>query len=728
MKIDEVRSGPQRSTRIDAGAGSEMQSIGIELPFGYQNSSAQQDIRELWPDCLAEVEHLVQFLNDHHGAVYILNGTANNGDFILSTPRLRVQCRIDRFGQHLVALHIKSADPGRFLAEKRKGVQCENEWCVATGTVSPGLTPLLERLRDKHSSQAEEGTFWEFWNDFLEIERVQIQKAKGDPGWSYVSRRWGLAGAIDFEVGTAAGEIQQLRSRLLIELNGDAEEDLSGRKTIIRFELMDTPTKGWISAIPLGAKRGLDEIPPHGQLTIDWVGLQSEFNRRHSALQKLRNGQTAMPQLNAILPYGPTTAASGTSFFPILRDVEYDPGQRRSIESALAPNTIALIMGPPGTGKTSVIAEIAAQIVAQGGRVLIASQSNLAVDNALEKILPAKNIFAVRIGNVESVKLNKDLHWDNAAERYRRILLERSKAALASERDSILNQKCDYSADQISAAIEGTAETVKAFLQFQTAKSAQELAAAEHVAANQRLLLAHSSYSTLIAKLGLSEPELATVLSVVPLVEGKGWRAVDLWRNAEELRRVWRVKEAVSEANKTLEDYRKNFRTMLTLLQKRRRLEGRIQQSTLKEQRLADIIYENKKIESRRRSAVGWWDTLRSHVFEWKTDLSSLEQELQVLDRHGAEIDLGGTKNTLSSVHEHLKGIFEQCLGSAAKIGGIQILSSRYDHAIVEEADKMHEGLLVSYAHWVKDRETADSISERMALSALSDLWPHSLV
>jgi ABC-type branched-subunit amino acid transport system ATPase component len=559
--------------------------------------------------------------------------------------------------------------------------------------MSLGLAPLLNQLKSKYSEQAEGGKFWEFWSDYLEAERVQLEKAKDDPGWSYANRRWGLGGAIDFEVGDAAKDIQQRRSRLLLNLDAGPEEELSGHRASIRFELRDPPTKGWISAVPFGATAKLEEIPLRGQLKVDWVGLRSEYNRRYSALQKLRNGETAMPGLNAILPYGPMATASGKPFTPILRQVEYDPGQKHSIESALAPNTISLIMGPPGTGKTSVIAEITAQVVAQGGRVLIASQSNLAVDNALEKISPVETVFAVRMGNAESVKLNKDLHWDNAAERYRRILLEKSNAALTSERESVLSLKCSYSAAQINDAIDGTVETVKAVRQFQNAKAAYELASSEHLAASQRLSLANSTYATLITNLGLNEPEVATVLRVAPLVEGKGWSVVDLGRNASELRRVWPLNEVVAEAEKALETYRDKFGTMLRVLRTRRALERRIEESELKDRRLREIKSENEHLEWKRQNASGWeWFT--SHVFVWKTDTNDLEVEIRLLDRSGAECDLPRTQSKLASVHGELESTFLECQKLAAKIGTVRISSPRYDRTIVEETNDATDRLL----------------------------------
>ena len=65
--------------------------------------------------------------------------------------------------------------------------------------------------------------------------------------------------------------------------------------------------------------------------------------------------------------------------------------QKESIKKALISEKIFMIQGPPGTGKTSVISEIAYQETIKGNKVLISSESNDAIENALERL--NENIF-----------------------------------------------------------------------------------------------------------------------------------------------------------------------------------------------------------------------------------------------------------------------------------------------------------------------------------------------
>ena len=78
--------------------------------------------------------------------------------------------------------------------------------------------------------------------------------------------------------------------------------------------------------------------------------------------------------------------------------IEKNENQKEAVYKMLAAPDLCLIQGPPGTGKTTVIAEAIYQFVRRGNRVLIASQSNDAVDNALERLIDSPEIRAIRLG------------------------------------------------------------------------------------------------------------------------------------------------------------------------------------------------------------------------------------------------------------------------------------------------------------------------------------------
>jgi DNA polymerase III delta prime subunit len=84
-----------------------------------------------------------------------------------------------------------------------------------------------------------------------------------------------------------------------------------------------------------------------------------------------------------------------------------DEQTSRQLEAkALALNTpdIALIHGPPGTGKTTVICAIVEELVKRGQRVLLVAPTHVALDNVLERVGDRPGVTAIRLGSTDNVE------------------------------------------------------------------------------------------------------------------------------------------------------------------------------------------------------------------------------------------------------------------------------------------------------------------------------------
>lgn len=102
-------------------------------------------------------------------------------------------------------------------------------------------------------------------------------------------------------------------------------------------------------------------------------------------------------------------AAAGAAAEPLGEHCVYNrglnEGQRRAIGFALAARPVALIHGPPGTGKTTAVVELIRQAIARGERVLASAASNVAVDNMAERLLAgggagrSSGVRLVRVGH-----------------------------------------------------------------------------------------------------------------------------------------------------------------------------------------------------------------------------------------------------------------------------------------------------------------------------------------
>ncbi|KAF1359627.1 DNA-binding protein SMUBP-2 [Lizonia empirigonia] len=79
-------------------------------------------------------------------------------------------------------------------------------------------------------------------------------------------------------------------------------------------------------------------------------------------------------------------------------DAGLNDSQKEAIRFALASREVALIHGPPGTGKTHTLIELILQMLKQNLRLLVCGPSNISVDNIVERLASHK-VNMVRLGH-----------------------------------------------------------------------------------------------------------------------------------------------------------------------------------------------------------------------------------------------------------------------------------------------------------------------------------------
>lgn len=79
-------------------------------------------------------------------------------------------------------------------------------------------------------------------------------------------------------------------------------------------------------------------------------------------------------------------------------DPTLNDSQKEAIRFALANREVALIHGPPGTGKTHTLIELILQLLKRKQRMLVCGPSNISVDNIVERLAPHK-VSMVRLGH-----------------------------------------------------------------------------------------------------------------------------------------------------------------------------------------------------------------------------------------------------------------------------------------------------------------------------------------
>ncbi len=98
--------------------------------------------------------------------------------------------------------------------------------------------------------------------------------------------------------------------------------------------------------------------------------------------------------------HGPRRAETFT--LPPVRFPWLNASQERAVNEVLRAKDVAVVHGPPGTGKTTTLVEAVCEVLRRESQVLVCAQSNMAVDWISEQ-LAGRGVPVLRIGNPTKV-------------------------------------------------------------------------------------------------------------------------------------------------------------------------------------------------------------------------------------------------------------------------------------------------------------------------------------
>ncbi len=163
---------------------------------------------------------------------------------------------------------------------------------------------------------------------------------------------------------------------------------------------------GVITAIWKNAMRvsfNIDELPDwldYGNLGIDFLLDTASFQEMETALnQVIKAENSRLAQLREIFYAQKKANFRPDNEIPAYYEVaSLNASQNQAIRNVLAAQDIAIIHGPPGTGKTTTMVEAIKLTLQTEKQVLVTAPSNTAVDLLSER-LTKKGVKVLRIGN-----------------------------------------------------------------------------------------------------------------------------------------------------------------------------------------------------------------------------------------------------------------------------------------------------------------------------------------
>ncbi len=176
---------------------------------------------------------------------------------------------------------------------------------------------------------------------------------------------------------------------------------------------------------------------PNGYCQLDMLGSDATYKRMRQALNLVRRSERAELVRLRDICLGQGEPKTGKPSELELFNTRLNQFQIDAAKKALAAPEVAVIHGPPGTGKTTVLVEVIVQAVKRGERILASAPSNIAVDNMVEKLLPY-DLRIVRLGH--PARVMEALHHVTLSAQVEENPGQREIQMMDEERHKMMNQ------------------------------------------------------------------------------------------------------------------------------------------------------------------------------------------------------------------------------------------------------------------------------------------------
>ena len=159
--------------------------------------------------------------------------------------------------------------------------------------------------------------------------------------------------------------------------------------------LSHSPGNSWM-VVSLPSPFALTEIQGETDLGIQLYFDETSYKAMFAALKEVLSAKgNRLAELRDIL-LGKSLAAK-RELFPI-RFPWLNSSQESAVNQVLAAKDVAIVHGPPGTGKTTTLVEAVYETLHRENQVMVCAQSNTAVDWIAEKLVD-RGVNVLRIGN-----------------------------------------------------------------------------------------------------------------------------------------------------------------------------------------------------------------------------------------------------------------------------------------------------------------------------------------
>ncbi|KAI9760237.1 MAG: hypothetical protein M1840_002580 [Geoglossum simile] len=228
------------------------------------------------------------------------------------------------------------------------------------------------------------------------------------------SQRTGLGGrtVVDLELDSAVGGGQLPEHGIRTgDIVGVQEQPAGITRKKDKRELKSRGADGVVvkvtgSKVAVALKKEDEDLPP-GKLWVVKLANDVTYRRMQQIMSKLQKYTEADYSSFVRVLFGqssptPVPKDLGDPEYG-LQDIEFadtslNDSQKDAIKFAILSREVALIHGPPGTGKTHTLIELILQFLKRNMRLLVCGPSNISVDNIVERLAPHR-VPMIRLGH-----------------------------------------------------------------------------------------------------------------------------------------------------------------------------------------------------------------------------------------------------------------------------------------------------------------------------------------
>ena len=356
-----------------------------------------------------EIETIISDdLNAVCGIEVYRKAKAEEFHYSISGANYSYHVKVDsRTSNHLVILNANPFSSA--LLEKNR----EYAWCPQTYQFKIGK-PL--------STSEGEDVIRNLQNE-VETNDANLKYKRADAEKQRLFRTWGdiLRAKLDWEKKREKPlkytKVDVDKNRATFQLSELPEEDIAGqprhvttgdkRFSLIRGDVEEVNKENQTLILYIKNINTDEPLPQKGRLLFDVKAAEIALNRQKTALDAIKFDRAVRDDLRLLL-VEPQKVATPTTVEDIQFVQQLDESQQEVVQTALGTQDFLIVQGPPGTGKTRMITEVILKTLQKNPetRILLSSQTHVALDNALERIQENRELKLVRIGNHEKVAEN----------------------------------------------------------------------------------------------------------------------------------------------------------------------------------------------------------------------------------------------------------------------------------------------------------------------------------